>query len=271
MKKQCEVPSSIRQGAMIPAYLTLPENYQDGKEKKLVIFLHGHGGNHNETGGYDMISNSIAEKGMIAATLDFPGCGDSKESFLLNTLSNMKQDVLDVVSYLKENYSIGSVNAMGYSMGGRILLELIAEEKLSPEKAVFMAPAARIEDVRLFLFETDEKADAAEKKAFQDGSATGVSFGAEQELSKEWFQDMEVYGDDMPQKAASVFHGQALVIYASDDVVVRPETSQAVADTFHCRAVVLNGCGHAYSFYADDPEVVKTVNGTAVDFLTDDE
>ena len=53
----------------------------------MVIVCHGHGGNHNEWGGFDVITNGLARAGIIAVTLDYPGCGASKESFTENTMS----------------------------------------------------------------------------------------------------------------------------------------------------------------------------------------
>ena len=114
---------------------------------------------------------------------------------------NMKQDVLDVVDYMKKNYTIGQISAFGYSMGGRTLLELVADEKIQPEKA------------------------------------------------------------------AEVVKGKALVIYATDYPAVDPQVSQEVANALHCPAVVVNGCGHKYSFYGTDPEMNKMLNDTMRDFL----
>ena len=119
---ETSVPSTAREGIAIPAYVTLPADYDPETATGLVVMLHGHGGNHNEWGGYDVISNGVAANGKIVVTFDFPGCGESTESFQLNTQSNMKQDVLDVIASMKDRYKIDSVVAFGYSMGGRILL-----------------------------------------------------------------------------------------------------------------------------------------------------
>ena len=71
------------------------------ENKQIVVMIHGHGGNHNESDGFDKISNGLAEQGFVVATLDLPGCGKSKESFQLNTMTNMKADVLDVIEVLE--------------------------------------------------------------------------------------------------------------------------------------------------------------------------
>lgn len=84
------VPSTLREGAEIPAYITTPKGYKADGSFPFVVMIHGHGGNHNESDGFDKISNGLAEQGFVVATLDLPGCGKSKESFQLNTMTNMK-------------------------------------------------------------------------------------------------------------------------------------------------------------------------------------
>lgn len=97
------VPSTLREGAEIPAYITTPKGYKADGSFPFVVMIHGHGGNHNEFDGFDKISNGLAEQGFVVATLDLPGCGKSKESFQLNTMTNMKADVLDVIDFAGKN------------------------------------------------------------------------------------------------------------------------------------------------------------------------
>ena len=83
------VPSTLREGAEIPAYITTPKGYKADGSFPFVVMIHGHGGNHNEFEGFDKISNGLAEQGFVVATLDLPGCGKSKESFQLSTMTNI--------------------------------------------------------------------------------------------------------------------------------------------------------------------------------------
>ena len=55
--------------------------------------VHGHGGTRNEAGGFTRVAESLAAHGVASIRMDFPGCGDSTESFQLNTLSNMLVDI----------------------------------------------------------------------------------------------------------------------------------------------------------------------------------
>ena len=57
------VPSTLREGAEIPAYITTPKGYKADGSFPFVVMIHGHGGNHNESDGFDKISNGLAEQG----------------------------------------------------------------------------------------------------------------------------------------------------------------------------------------------------------------
>ncbi|MDR0889249.1 MAG: alpha/beta fold hydrolase [Oscillospiraceae bacterium] len=265
---QASVPSSIRPNANIPTFITMPRDYSADKTYPLVLLLHGHGGNHNEWGGYDAISNALAYEGKIVVTLDFPGCGDSQESFRLNTMTNMKQDVLDVIAFMKTACKIDTVSAMGYSMGGRILLEIIAEEKFDFDSVVFVAPAEDTEDLKN-LFGGAANWDTLKASANTNGYADFTTiYGQQQELSKEWFADLEKYADGLAELAAPKFKGRSMVIYATDDTAVSPWVSQGVADAFQCPVLKTYKEGHSYSFYGYDGIVMITVIDGTVAFFT---
>ena len=267
---EVKVPSTLREGAEIPTFITLPA--EEAEAYGLVVMIHGHGGNHNEWGGYDVISNGIAENGKIVVTLDFPGCGDSAEPFQLNTMTNMKQDVLDVINYMKDNYSITDVGGFGYSMGGRIILEMTAEDMFQFDSVEFVAPAEDYEDLKL-LFGGPEAWDELNAKAHEDGYVDFTTvYGQEQQLSAEWFDDLAKYPDGLAEAAAEKYGDKpVIVIYATDDTAVSPAVSQGVADVFGAKVFNTYTAGHSYSFYSDDPEVCATVNDNSIAFFADAE
>lgn len=262
------VPSSLREGAEIPTYITLPP--EEAESYGLVVMIHGHGGNHNEWGGYDVISNGIAENGRIVVTLDFPGCGASTESFQLNTMTNMKQDVLDVINYMKEDYAISEVSGFGYSMGGRIILEMIVEDMFQFDAVEFVAPAEDLEDMKN-LFGGAEAWAEMDAKAHANGYVDFTTvYGQEQQLSAEWFDDLAKYPEGLAEAAAEKYGDKpVIVIYATDDEAVSPAVSQGVADAFNAPVFNTYTAGHSYSFYSDDPEVCATVNENSIAFFTD--
>ncbi|MBQ8587713.1 MAG: alpha/beta fold hydrolase, partial [Oscillospiraceae bacterium] len=219
--EEVTVDSSIREEGKIPAYITLPGYYTPGEEWPVVFMIHGHGGNHNEWGGYDTISDGLAENGIIAVTLDFPGCGASTESFTLNTMTNMKQDVLDVIAYVCENYSIDQdrIGGFGYSMGGRIILELTAEELYEFDTIEFVAPAEDLEDLKN-LFGGAENWEVLKAEANENGFVMYSTIYSTLPLSKEWFADLEKYPDGLMELAAEKYTGNSMVFWATDDAAV---------------------------------------------------
>lgn len=249
-------------GVQVPATVVLPEG--DGPFP-LVVLAHGHGGSRDENIGFGAIADVLQAKGIASIRMDFPGCGESTESFQLNTLTNMKQDVLSAVSYATENYPIDAskVGIFGYSMGGRIALSLLAEDAYDFAAAAFLAPANSTDDLKN-LFGGMEAWDIMK----DDAETNGLTFfetiyGQTQELSTAWFTDLEA-NDNPAQVAAEKFDGPSLVIYAADDEAVSPSVSEAVAQAMSAEMIDATGDGHSYGFYSDKTEVLDTVaNGTA--------
>lgn len=258
------VESSLREGAVIPAYITVPADLDENELTKLVVMIHGHGGNHNEWGGYDAISNGLAANGAVVATLDFPGCGASTESFQLNTMSNMMNDVLDVIDYVCENYAIGEVDAFGYSMGGRIVLQILAEGLYTFDAVELVAPAEDTEDMKN-LFGGAEAWETMKAEANENGFVVFTTiYGQVQELSAEWFAELEAWPDGLAEAAAENYDGPVMVLYAVNDEAVSPFVSQAVADVFDAPVVNTYVGGHSYSFYCDDAVTVAVANGCSM-------
>lgn len=267
-----KVPSTLREGAEIPAYITTPKGYKADGSFPFVVMIHGHGGNHNEFDGFDKISNGLAEQGFVVATLDLPGCGKSKESFQLNTMTNMKADVLDVIDYVCKNYAVDKtrIGAFGYSMGGRITLELLAEGKYSFSTIELVAPAEDLTDLKN-LFGGAENWDTMKAEANEKGYVEFTTvYGQKQQLSKEWFADLEKYSDGLVEKAAENYTGDSLVIWATNDEAVSPSVSSAVATTLGSATLNTYADGHSYSFYGTTEYTISTVNNGSVNYFVNE-
>ena len=127
-------------GRQVPAVITLPKG--EGPFPA-VVMNHGHGGSKDENVGFGGVAAALAEAGIASVRMDFPGCGDSTEPFTKNTLTNMKSDSNASLAYLLANYPIDAdkLGIMGYSMGGRLALEIVSEKE-NPYKAVVLLSAA---------------------------------------------------------------------------------------------------------------------------------
>ena len=250
-------------GVQVPATLTTP----DGAESyPVVVMAHGHGGNRDEGNGYITIADALAMQGIASIRMDFPGCGKSAEPFTMNTLTNMKADVLAAVEYAKANLPVTTVGLFGYSMGGRIVIEMMNEGFL-PDAAAVLAPAVNYD---IYHSLGDELAKEAIAGIEAEGHfAYTTRYGQNLDLSKEWLEDMNKYSyPAMVDNAAAAYKGPMLVIYAADDAVVDPVASQYVADTFGCGVVMGTGNSHSYGFYSDALEIRNAVAYGASTFFT---
>ena len=251
-------------GVQVPATLVTP----DGVDAYPVVFLaHGHGGSREENVGFAAIADALAAQGIGSIRMDFPGCGESTESFQNNVLSNMKADVLAALDYAKTNQNVTKVGLFGYSMGGRITLELLADGA-TPDAIALLAPAADTANLKN-LFGGEEGYEALRATAEDDGYAVFTTiYGQVQELSKAWFDDLDKYAD-VKTDAAAAWQGPALVIWGTDDEAVSPSVSAAVADTLKAQTFDATGEGHGYGFYSEDDAVRNAVAGAVAAFFAE--
>lgn len=256
-------------GVQVPATVYMPE-LKEGEKAPVVVFAHGHGGSRSET-GFAVIIEQLQQYGIACVTVDFPGCGNSTESFQKNTLTNMKADVVAALNHVIANYPVDAekTGIFGYSMGGRIALELTAEEAWKFDGMALLAPAASTADLKGF-FGGAEVFDPLQDKAIAEGYAVFTTmFGQVQELSKEWFEDMAKMPENSPELAAAKFEGDAIVFYGEDDPSVNPAVSQGVADALKAQVCVVTGDQHSYGFYSDKVDIINTIaNKTAEFFVT---
>ena len=260
---ESKVISYESRGVQVPATLVTP----DGADSyPLVVLCHGHGGNREENVGFAAVADALVAQGIASIRMDFPGCGESTESFQLNTLTHMEADVQAAIDYAQSNLNVTKTGLFGYSMGGRIALELVATG--TPADAmVLLAPAADTDDLKN-LFGGAEAYDAMAQQAEADGYVVFTTiYGQTQELSKEWFADLEKMKDDLAGAAAEAWSGPALVIWGSDDEAVNPAVSQGVATALNAQTQDATGEGHGYGFYSEDDAVRTIVANATADFF----
>ena len=250
-------------GVEVPATLVTPDGLD---EYPLVFLAHGHGGSRDECYGYPAIAAALAEQGIASLRVDFSGCGDSTESFQMNALSNMKTDALNAIAWAQENLPITKVGLFGYSMGGRITLELVADG-FEADAIALLAPAADTHAGFAGMFELYDEAK-------ENGYVVYTTvYGQVQELSTLWFEDLLVYEEiDTLLDAVKANLGEtpSLVIWGSDDSVVSPDTSAAVAEALGSQTIDATGNDHSYSFYSTEvPELRETIVNGVADFFAE--
>lgn len=256
---ESQVVSFESRGNEIPATVVTPDG---ASEYPFVVLSHGHGGNREELG---VVADALAAQGVASIRVDFPGCGDSTESFQANTLSNMEADVTAAIDYMKATYPVTKTGLFGYSMGGRITLELLAKGA-EVDAIVLLAPAADTTNLK-DLFGGQEAYEAMRVEADANGYVVFTTiYGQVQELSKEWFADLDLVADSAAE-AAAVWNGPSLVIWGDDDEAVAPSISANTASVLGSETINATGEGHGYGFYSDNPELLGTVTGGTADFF----
>ncbi len=264
-----DVQVDSTRGAKIPGTVVMPA---DASDVPFVVLCHGHGGSRHENGGFDEIAEALAEQGIATIRVDYPGCGDSTEDFSENNMTNMISDTKSAISYLEDNYPVSTSDygIFGYSMGGRIALEMLADPDYSFSAAVMLAPAADTEDLKNLFGGSDNwetlKADA-EASPDQWVEFTTI-YGQVQHLGVQFFKDLEAKSfNDLTDAAASAYSGPSMVIYAVDDTAVSPSVSQGVADKLGSEVVKTPEDGHSYGFYGGPAYVKRIVVENTADFF----
>ena len=258
----------LSRGVEIPAVIVYPKG---AHAVPLVVLAHGHGGTKDENIGFAAVADALAKKGIASIRMDFPGCGASSESFQKNTLTNMKADVLAAIEASISILDVDPkrVGLFGYSMGGRIALELIRDKAYDFKAVTFLAPAASTEDLKN-LFGGTENWETLKTKAEANGFVLFTTiYGQKQELSKQWFEDLEKQ-ENPAQDAAVAFKGKpSQVIYATDDAAVSVSVSQNVADLFRAKVVNTTADGHSYGFYSDRTDMLTIVVDATANFFAE--
>ena len=250
----------------IPASVMIPK----GKGPfPAVVMNHGHGSSKEEHGGFTSLSKALLKEGIATIRMDFPGCGESKESFAENYISNMVSDSNASLKYLLENYHIDKdrLGIIGYSMGGRIALEIIEKGDSPYKKIGLLSPSTDPgEDVAKRFIGGEEIYNNLYEKILEKGY---LEFPKEQMkeqiLSKEWIKDME---NSFPQEDVGDFKGDMLLIYGKEDEVVRPEENKRLLQAYpNIKELVIEDADHSYGFKGDAPTVLKRVEDSFTSFF----
>ena len=259
-------------GVSVPATLVSPAT-RSGESVPLIVMAHGHGGSRVEGGSFPRVAAELAELGIASIRMDFPGCGDSTESFVENNLSNMLMDLQAARIFAENQVDIDEtrVGLLGYSMGGR-LVSLLSEIDPSYRVMATWAPAVS-NDAETKAGDpggTDEY-NAMKMQAEKNGFAIQTTpWGTELELGARWFTDME---ELRPQAALAKFSGPILVVYGDEDAVVPPAIAAAAAsaaiNSREVVSVVIPTATHGLGFYTNRPEIANQVVETTVNFLAE--
>ncbi|MBR2044356.1 MAG: alpha/beta hydrolase [Clostridia bacterium] len=111
-------------------------NYVEKGEGEPILMLHGWG---SSTVPYNGIINLLSLKYRVIA-VDFPGCGQSDTMLSPWTVD----DYCDFVLKFCKGVNISDPILIGHSHGGRVIMKLVGEKMLNPEKIVLFDSAGLI-------------------------------------------------------------------------------------------------------------------------------
>ena len=262
-----KVPVTVKNGERnVPAVVTLPAG--EGKFPA-VVMNHGHGGSKDENVGFVGVAQTLAENGIASIRMDFPGCGESTQPFTENYLSNMISDSNACKDYLVANAPVdkNALGIMGYSMGGRIALEIVTKSG-NPYKAVLLLSGSTMagDEAVVALMGGQESYDAYYAEASgAKGYAEFPWFGNALTISKTWYDEMNA---SKPLTKAAKYTGPLMVMYGDLDTTVTPSENRATVAAFkQAQEVIVSGADHGYGFYSDQPGVTAQVEGTIAGFF----
>lgn len=256
---------------MVPVTFVAPIA-SSGKAFPLVVMAHGHGGTRHEEGSFREIAERLAVRGIASIRVDFPGCGDSTESFANNNIGNMTADLLAARDFAINQPGIDAerVGLFGWSMGGRLVL-LLGDRNEEFKVIATWSPVARndADSMVAFLGGVTEYTQLRARAEEQGSVPFTTQWGQQQQLGLQWFQDLE---SSRPLDAISEFTGPLLVLYGDLDNIVVPEVSESAinAATNSSEVVrhVVQGADHGLGIFSDEAALTEAAIDTAVVFLS---
>lgn len=258
-------------GVKVPVTIVIPKG-EEGEKFPFVVMAHGHGGMRDVFGSYTRVSEGLAKKGLASIRMDFSGCGESKESFKENNLTNMIADVTASIEHMKslENIDGEKIGMLGYSMGGRIAM--LSSENHKFEAMTLWAPAGTDgSDPMIAFLDGQESYDKLKCDAEKNGSVMFTTrFGQEQELGNQFFIDMEA---TKPLEAIAKYEGPILVINGSVDDIVAPRIPATIVESAtkasKVEKIEIEGASHGLGIYSQNSEYTDLLEGETVNFMVE--
>jgi len=222
---------------MLSARLDLPESKEP---KAYAIFAHCFTCNKNLKAVRN-ISDALTSKGFAVLRFDFTGLGQSEGEFGDTTFSSNINDLVDVASFLKENYQAPKL-LIGHSLGGAAAT--FASKKIDSIKATVTIGAPSSPDHVKHLFQSS----LSEIKG--KGEAKVSIGGRPFTISEEFIDDI---ADKKMNQVVRGLQRPLLIMHSPQDSIVGiNNATQIYKDAQHPKSFIsLDGADHLLSDESD--------------------
>lgn len=259
------IQSSYRTDQAVPTYIYFPKDFVPERTYPLVIMYSGFSSTHDNGTRFDDITRELTENELMVVQYDAPGYGKSEETNLAYTLTNIKNDSIDVLNYVINNFNIGKVGALGYDVGGRAVMEIQVDKRFDFDRIELIAPYCSASEFIHACFGEDNWV-----KLKSEATDIGNAKYGEQEYALQWFLDWEDHGDDLTDEFAKAYKGKScMVIYSTDDSWVKLKTMENLYKKIGAAAIYVTDGGHDLGVrnYESPKSVSDTVRISSIDFM----
>ena len=255
--------------------LSIPDKKKYGEGPyPVVLMAHGFAGTLH-SGGASELGARLAEKGVLAARIDFdPYVEPDKSADRTHEypLSQMESDAVKLLDTIVKEYNGDpeNISLYGRSYGGRLVMRMANESSggYDYKKLALVAPAGDAVAFHRYLG-GEEKYAAMKKQAAESGKdgETGYAEKLGVHITSKWFEDVESY--DPTEYGWKFGDKPVLLFYNTLDTVVYPDTSIHCAKSYknHEIVEVTTDDGHGYEMGYKKSELKEMIMDKLVDFL----
>ncbi len=218
-------------------------DWVDNGSERVVILVHGLGG-HSRRHHIMGLANAFTAIGYDVAAFNFRGTGEESNNRLKSYHSGDTGDLRVVIQQIIDSNKYKSINLVGYSLGGNVILKYLGEEHLSLskliKKAAVMSVPCELKDssermkkwdnkIYLYNFFKTLKPEAIEK----DKRFPGVFDLKKTLAASNFFEFDDAFTAPINGfRDAIDYYGQSSSLYFLDWLTIPTYMLQAEDDTF---------------------------------------
>ena len=220
------------------------EYYSDiNNAKKIVLFCHGFPGSSRLI----LLGNNLKDSAISLVEINYRG--DKKSEGKFSFLGSIK-DIRTVAGYLKEKYKV-PLHALGYSMGGFYVTNIINKEPCIFEHIILLNPVVDT----MTLFSNKQLMDQLWEHAKNILSLKPTK-DYKEEISK-------VISKLNPLRFAEKLKSKITIIQSTKDEVLPPELTKKFYDLLRCKKSYLEVVNKMHDLMGDEKELIDAILDTS--------